>query len=220
MSKLVAYSYSRLSSYESCPRKYYAISVSKRFKDPPNEHSEYGDMVHKAFAEFMRSGKHLPLTLRQYEKYLLPIRAAPGEKVIEQKICLNPNYEQVDWFASDAYIRVISDLTQLNGTTGVLWDWKTGKPADDFTQLKLTAAVTFLLAEELDELTLAFFWLKTKSVAPIKMRRDETTGVWAELQPRVQAYQRAHEEVDFPARPSYLCRYCPDISCPYNELKK
>jgi hypothetical protein len=167
----------------------------------------------------MRNGGHLPLTLRQYEKYLAPIRAAPGEKVIEQKIAINPNYEQVDWFAKDVFCRVISDLTQLNGNTGVLWDWKTGKPADDFTQLKLTGAITFLLAEELDELTLAFFWLKTKQVAAMKLSREGCASVWSEILPRVQRYQTAHEELDFPARPGYICRYCPVKSCPFNETK-
>jgi hypothetical protein len=219
MAKLEAFSYSRLSSFETCPKKFYEISVSKRVKDPPNEFSSYGDFVHKAFAKYMQDGGHLPLTLRQYEKYLAPIRAAPGEKVIEQKIAINANYEQTEWFSKDVFLRVISDLTQLNGTRGVLWDWKTGKASDDFTQLKLTGAVTFLLAEELEELTLAYFWLKTKQVAPVKMKRADCTQVWAEILPRVQRYQTAHEELDFPARPSYACRYCPVKSCPHNESK-
>lgn len=219
MIELVAWSYSRLSSYEGCPKKYHAISVAKSVKDPPNEHSSYGDFVHKAFAEYMRGGEHLPLTLRQYEKYLAPIRAAPGEKVVEQKMAFNKDWQQTDWFAKDTYLRVISDLTQLNGTHGIVWDWKTGKPVDDFTQLKLTGAVTFMMAEELEELTLAYFWLKTKQVAPVKMTRDDCASVWNEILPRVARYQEAHEALDFPARPSYLCRYCPVKSCPFNETK-
>jgi hypothetical protein len=220
MSKeLVAWSYSRLSGYETCPKKFYEISVSKRVKDPPNEHSSYGDFVHKSIAKYMQDGGHLPLTLRQYEKYLAPIRAAPGEKVVEQKITLDSAYQQTDWFSKAAFLRVISDLTQLNGASGVVWDWKTGKPVDDFTQLKLTGAVTFLLAEELEELTLAYFWLKTKQVAATKMKREDCTSVWNEILPRVQRYQEAHEQLDFPARPSYLCRYCPVKSCPFNETK-
>lgn len=218
-SKLVAFSFSRLTSFEECPKKFHEISVSKRVKDPGNQYSEYGDFVHKAFAKYMRDGKALPLTLRQYEKLLRPIRAAPGEKVIEQQIALNQNYEQVEWYAKDTFVRVISDLTQLNGSKGILWDWKTGKPKDDFLQLKLSGAVTFLLAEELEEVTLAYLWLKTKSVAAIKMKRDECTGVWSEILPRVQRYQVAHEQLDFPARPGYYCKYCPVKSCPYNESK-
>jgi len=220
MSKLIAWSYSRLTSYETCPKKYHAISVAKSVQDPPNEHSEYGDLVHKAFAKYMQDGTHLPFAIRHFEKYLAPIKAAPGEKVIEQKITLNPQYQPTGWFDKDAYIRVISDLTQLNGRTGVVWDWKTGKPTDDFTQLKLTGAVTFLLAEELEELTLAYFWLKTKQVAPVKMKREETTSVWSELMPRVQRYQTAHDELDFPARPSYLCGWCPVKSCPFWKENK
>lgn len=219
MSKLEAFSYSRLSSYESCPKKYHAISVAKSVKDEKNEAAQYGDFVHKSFAAYM-NGTKLPMTLRQYEKLLKPIRAAPGEKVIEQKIALNAKYEQVEWFAKDVFVRAISDLTQLNDTKGILWDWKTGKPVDDFTQLKLTGAITFLLVEELEELTLAYLWLKTKQVASIKMTRGECASVWSEILPRVQRYQTAHEELDFPARSGYLCAYCPLKSCPFNTNKR
>jgi hypothetical protein len=217
---LTPFSYSRLTSYESCPRKYYGISVSKKVKDAGNEHTEYGEEVHKAFAEYFKKNKSLPMHLTQYQKFLSPIKAAPGAKIVEQKVAINAKYEGTGWFDADVYCRVISDLTIINDERAVMWDWKTGKPSDDFTQLKLAAAVTFLLAPDVQHITMAYLWLKTKRATFDKIARDEAPLVWAELNPRLPRYQAAHVAGDFPARPSRLCCYCPDKSCPYWEAKK
>lgn len=221
MSAQVAWSYSRLASYETCPRKFWAESVGKTVPFVKSEQAAYGDEVHLAFKDYFKSGTPLPLHLRHFEKIIAPIAKAPGVKSIEQKICLNASWEVVDWFAKDAYLRVISDLTQLNGTHGVLWDWKTGKPKDDFTQLRLNAAVTFHLAPEIQTATVAFLWLQTKKVAPLKMVRADATDVWAELLPRVAKYQEAHVKQDFPPRQNFLCRgWCQVSTCQFWEKKR
>lgn len=216
---LEAFSYSRLDNYESCPKKYFKISVEKSVKDPPNEHTTYGTDLHLAFAEYLKTGKPLPLHLRQWMKTLATIKASPGEKIIEQKIAINANYEPTDWFAKDVYCRVISDLTILNGAQGILWDWKTGKMKEDFSQLKLAGAVMFLLAEELEEVQLCYLWTKDKKVTKEKLTRDEMPTVWADLLPRIERYQNAHAQNIFEARPGFHCRYCPVKTCPHNEKK-
>lgn len=219
MTKPVAFSYSRLSSYETCPKKFHAISVAKTIVDAGNEHTEYGQDVHTAFAAYIKKGKPLPMHLQQYTKYLAPIKASPGEHIVEQKLAINADYEPTGWFDKDVYCRVISDLTTINGPNAVMWDWKTGKPSTDFSQLRLSAAVTFLLAP-VEKITMAYLWLKNKTITSDTIHRSEAPEVWSSLAPRLARYQAAHEKQEFPARPSYLCRYCPVTSCPYNEVKK
>lgn len=217
---LVAYSYSRLTSYETCPKKYYALSVAKTVKDPSNEYTDYGSELHLSFANFLKKGTMLPLHLRQYLPLLNQIKAAPGEHVIEQKICLNEDYTSVDWFAPDAYLRVISDLTILNGAKAAMFDWKTGKMYDDFTQLKLVAGVLFILAPEVESINMAYVWTKTRKVTRETMTRGEAPAMWAQILPRVQRYQDAHAALDFPARAGDHCKYCPVKSCPHNINRK
>lgn len=221
MSQLIAWSYSRLSNYEQCPRKYWHLSVAKDIVEEKGEAASYGDEVHKSFAKFFRYGIELPLHLRQYESQLKQIAAAPGDKIIEQQIALDANFQQVEWFSKKAYLRVISDLTQHHGAHAITWDWKTGRPSDDFTQLKLNAAVTFHLGQEIQTITMAYFWLKTKKVAPETIKREQATDVWAALLPRVQKYQDAHAANDFPPRQNFTCKgYCPVKSCQYWEPKR
>ena len=216
--KLVAYSFSRLDSFETCPRKYYHTSVAKDVKDEPNDAQIFGDQAHKAFKLYFQIGQELPLHLSQYEQYLKPIANSPGHTIVEQEIALDQNYKQVEWFSKDAYIRVKSDLTQQHGTQAVVWDWKFGKPHNKFDQLKLTAAVTFLLAPKIERITMAYFWAKTKEVSPDVMLRAEAPTFWAELQPRVQLYQEAHWRQAFPPKPNFLCKgWCPVVTCQYWE---
>lgn len=220
MSKLTAFSYSRLNAREECPKKYYAVSVAKSHKEEESEHTSYGTEVHLAFANYLKTGKALPLHMVQYTKYLAEIKKYPGTFITEQKLAINASYEPTGWFDGDVYCRIISDLTILNGTTAVMWDWKTGKIKDDFTQLRLAGAVMFLLVPELQRIVLAYFWLKNKKITKEIMTRDQMPGVWSDLLPRIQAYQDAHAAMDFPPKPSWLCRYCPVNSCPHWEPRK
>jgi hypothetical protein len=221
MSDPVAWSYSRLNSYEQCPRKYWHESVGKTVPFIKNEAAIYGDEVHKAFEQFFKYQKKLPLNLLHWTPTLMTIAAAPGEKVVEQQICLNAKWEPVEWYAKDAYLRVKSDLTQINGKQAVLWDWKTGKPSTDFTQLQLNAAVTFHLDKDIEEITMAYLWLKTKLPSVERMQRSAVPDFWAKILPRVAAYQAAHDQQNFPPRANFLCKgYCPIKTCQYWEPKK
>jgi hypothetical protein len=220
VSKLTAFSYSRLNAYEECPKKYYAVSVAKSVKEPETEHTSYGTEVHLAFAEYFKKGKPLPLHMTQYTKYLAAIKQYPGTFITEQKLAINANYEPTGWFDSDVYCRIISDLTILNGDSAVMWDWKTGKIKDDFTQLRLAGAVMFLLVPELKRIVLAYFWLKNKQITKEVMTRDEMPDVWSKLLPRIQRYQDAHAALAFPPKPSWLCGFCPLNSCPHWEPRK
>jgi len=220
MTNLVAVSYSRLESYETCPKKFWHLSIRKDVTDPPNEHTSYGTDLHVAFANFLKTGKALPLAMRHHTRMLTKFRAAPGEHIIEQQIAIDANYQQVGWFDKDVYMRVISDLTIMNPPSALMIDWKSGKMKDDFTQLRVAAAVMFLIAPELERITMSYVWTKNKQVTTDRMTRDDMPSVWAALYPRLTQYQNAFNLEQFPARQGFHCRYCPVKSCPYNEKRK
>lgn len=217
--KLAAWSYSRLESYETCPKKFWHISIRKDVQDPPNEHTIYGDDLHKAFAKFLIKGTALPISIRHYTPLVARFKAAPGEHIVEQQVAINANYAQTGWFDADVYLRVISDLTIMKPPHAVMIDWKTGKPKKDFTQLRVAAATMFMIAPELETISMSFVWLKNKTVDTDRMTREEMPDVWAALHPRLVAYQSAFDNENFPARQGFHCRYCPVKACPYNEKR-
>lgn len=220
MTKLQAFSFSRLESYETCPKKFFHLSIAKDVSDPPNEHTSFGTEVHLAFANYVKGRiKALPLHLRQHTPMLDTIKNAPGDHIVEQQVAINKDYKPTGWFDSDVYCRVISDLTIMNGSHAIMFDWKTGKMKDGFDQLRLAAAVMFLLADELETISMHYVWTKNKQVTSDRMTRDEMPGVWAALQPRLIRYQNAFVMQQFEARQGFHCKYCPVKKCPYNEKR-
>jgi hypothetical protein len=221
LSKQVAWSYSRITSYEQCPRKYWNESVAKTIPFKESEEMAYGKAWHKAAELYVKSGDPLPLHMRHWEPTLKSLKNAPGEKIIEQQIALNAQWQPVEWFAKDAWLRVKSDLTIINGKSAVQFDYKTGKVKDDFTQLQLNSAVTFHLAPELEQITHAFLWVKSKQITKETMMAQQVPEFWSRMLPRVSAYQAAHDQENFPPRPGFLCRgWCEVRTCQYWEPKK
>jgi len=215
-----AWSYSRLTNFETCPRKYWHLSVKKDLKEDESQALIDGNITHKAFERRIRDGKILPIHLRVHEPVMAQIAAAPGEKIVEQQIALSVDWQPVEWFAHEAWLRVKSDLTQYNGTYGVVWDWKTGRPHDDFTQLNLNAAVLLQLAPEIEAVTPAYYWTKARRVAPgPRVTRAKAAEIWGPILERVGRYQAAHDAQDFPPREKFFCKGCPVKDCQYWKPK-
>jgi hypothetical protein len=179
-----------------------------------------GNATHKHFEQRIRDGKLLPIHLRVHEPVMAQIAASKGDKIVEQQIALDIQWQPVEWFASDAWLRVKSDLTQYNGNYGVVWDWKTGRPHDDFTQLNLNAAILLQLAPEIEAVTPAYYWTKPRRVAAgPRVTRGEVAAIWGPILDRVGRYQAAHEAQDFPPKENFFCKGCVVRDCQYWKPK-
>jgi len=210
-----AWSFSVLTTFETCPKKYYHLKVARDAKDGDSEAAAEGKAVHDAMFKRVCKGKPLPLPMRQHEKMAARFADAKGEKHGEMKMCLNNKFEPVDWFAKDAWVRAIADLLIINGDTATIVDWKTGKKKIDFTQLKLSAAVLSRLMPEINNFKLVFVWLRNSDVSFETISKDEIKSVWMEMLPRVKEIETAMKTTSFPAKESGLCGWCPVTQCPH-----
>jgi hypothetical protein len=209
-----AFSYSRLTNYEQCPKKFYATAIAKSFKEPETEQMNYGKAVHKALELRVTVNAPLPAHLAYLEPLVKPLAEGPGTKRAEFQMAVNASLEPTGWFDKDVYCRAIADLTVDVGTKAALFDYKTGKKADDFTQLKLTGSLFFQHAPQVETITCAFVWTKDRSVTKCVIKRDEMGDLWSDLAPRIERYQKAFRDQDFPPRPGRHCKWCPVKSCP------
>lgn len=218
--KAIAWSYSRLTNYEQCPKKFWHMSAapkSERITEPPSEAMRYGNEVHKAIEERISKDKEFPLHLTHLEPIIAKFADAGGEKLVEQQLALNYNMRPTGWFDSDVWCRSIIDFAAVNGDHALVVDWKTGKMGDDFTQQKVAAAMFFIFFPDVQTVDMMYYWLKDKKATTESLKREDAKHVWAAMMKRVKKYVRAHEEMDFPPRQSGLCkRHCPVKSCPYN----
>lgn len=210
-----AFSYSRLSNFEQCPKKFYATSIAKTFKEPETDAMNYGKAVHKALELRVTKNLALPSHLSHLEGIVAPLAASPGTKRAEFQMAINASMEPTGWFEKDVYCRAIADLVVDRGTKAALLDYKTGKKSDDFMQLKLTGSLYFQHASEVEQITCAFVWTKDKSVTKCVIKRDEMGDLWSDLSPRIERYQTAFRNQDFPPRPGRHCKWCPVKACPH-----
>ncbi len=217
---MAAFSYSRLNNFEECPKKFHQVSIAKRFKEKESEQMTYGKEVHKALELRLKQGKALPLHLSHLESLMVTLESGPGIKMTEQQMAITDQFQPTGWFDKDVYCRAIADLIVVNGKRGAVFDYKTGKMSDDFTQMKLTGAVYMQYNPDVEYLDLAFIWIKDKQVTKDKITRDEIPTVWAELLPRINRYQLAFEKQDFPPRQGRYCRWCPVETCQFWSVSR
>lgn len=219
MSKVIAWSYSRLTNFEQCPKKFYHLSVAKDYKEKQSDAMRYGGEVHKAIELRISKGKEFPLHLKHLEPIIEKFSAVPGETLVEQQLALNYNMKPTGWFDNDVWCRAIIDYAALSkdGKHALLVDWKTGKISDDFTQQKVAAAMFFVFFPQVETVDMMYYWLKDKKPTVDSLAREDAQHVWASVLKRVKKYVAAHEATEFPPRPSGLCkRHCPITGCPHH----
>lgn len=212
MSKPLAWSYSSLTAFETCPRRYYLTKVSKEVTEPQTEATLWGNKVHKALENRLVKTTPLPESMAMFEPIAANVvnRAKGGKLEAEQKMALTKDFRTTSWFGKDVWVRGITDFTITKGDKVFIGDWKTGKPTPASAQLMLTAAMTMHQKPWVNTVINAFVWLKDGSITHKTYTREDIPEIWQEFTPRVRRLEVAMEEDKWPARPSGLCRkWCP-----------
>lgn len=210
--KAPPWSYSGLTSFETCPKRYYHIKVAKDTIDAPGEAAMWGSTVHKYLEDRVRDNKPLPITVAGYEGIVAPIINSGGTKLVEEQMAVNSSLAPTQWTAEDAWCRGIVDIgiISLARDRALLLDWKTGKRKTDTDQLMLFAGLAFAHYPQLNVVQTGFVWLKEKKIDKQSFTREDIPIIWQRFIPRVQRFERAYAEATFPPKPSGLCRnYCP-----------
>jgi hypothetical protein len=209
------WSYSALSTFEQCPKKYYHLRIAKDVKDEDSEDAAEGRAVHEALYARVVKGTPLPLPMRVYERMALKFISLPGTKSGELKLALNENLEPTGFFAKDVWVRAVADLVIDHPSGCVIVDWKTGKQKDSWDQLVLSAAVLAQHMPEADNFRLVYAWLRDGQCTGRRFTRAELLGTWSGYIERVNKMYAAGKTTNFPARSSRLCGWCPVKQCPH-----
>jgi hypothetical protein len=212
-----AWSYTSLSAFETCPKRYYLTRIAKEIIEPQTKEMTWGNAVHKAMEHAVVEKKPLPETMKQWQGVADKINAAPGKKHAEQKMAINKYFAPVTWYAKDAWCRGIVDSVVEVDDHAKVFDYKTGKRKLDGSQLKLFSLLTFHTRPWINKVTTAFIWLKDSKIDKDSFVRDDVGMLWQEFLPRLERMQSAYKTGKFPPKPSGLCRnYCPCTGCEYH----
>jgi hypothetical protein len=215
MSTPFAWSYSRLKNYETCPKRHWHYDIAKDVDDD-NAAQGTGNVAHKAFEDRIRKGTKLPLPLLQHEPILAKLAEMPGEIYAEQKLALTSQYKPVDYFGRGVWFRTVIDYCNIHNGIAAVIDYKTGKPADDKTQLQLMSATVMHYDQRIKRVKARLLFMNHDHAERAEFVRDDLPEIWSEILPRVAKFQAAVEMQEYPPRPGGLCkRYCNVVSCPY-----
>lgn len=214
-----AWSYSRLKAFSDCPRRFHETQILKNYTDTTTDQA-WGNAIHAAMATALRDGTDLPTKFRILQKWVDQVRKVKGELLVEDDCqwAITREFQPTAWFAKDVWLRCIADAVKINYPAAMVVDWKAGKSANvDPVQLMLTSLVMFIQFPKLDRVMSLFVWLKEDHKTVQTIYRAEAADRWAEILPRVQRFQQAFQQGNFPPQPGRFCRnWCPVKSCEYH----
>ena len=204
------WSYSALTAFETCPKRFYLTRVSRQVQEPQTEATIWGNKVHKALELYAKGEQPLPKDLKRYAKYVDKILSYEGKRVIEKRVALDKNLRPTTWMAKNVWVRGVIDIGVVGSEKAYLLDWKTGKRKPDSDQLKLFAALAFASFPWIEKVTTGFIWLKEGEFDKEVFTRDQLTEIWGEFHPRLSRLAHAYDADKWTPKPSGLCRnWCP-----------
>lgn len=221
---MTAWSYSSISTFKQCPKKYYHLKVAKDVKDTSSEAMLYGNQVHKAAEDFIKEGTPIP---KKFD-YMVPIVSAlnsiEGEKHCELRFGVaydGKDYKPTGFFSKDVWYRGIADLLIVNEDKAFLVDYKTGKNAKyaDTAQLDMLAAATFTHFPEVTHIKSALAYVVSKEFIRKEHTRDLHESYYTTFSEPLESLAAAEEHNVWNAKSGPLCAYCPVTSCEHNRKR-
>lgn len=217
------WSYSSISLFQQCPRKYYRLRVAKDVKEPMHEHLMYGSDVHKAAEDYVRDDTPLPPKYSYIQPQLDILKAIPGEKYCEHQMGLTQDMQPCDFRAPDVWFRGIADLLVVNGNKARIVDYKTGKSSRyaDTKQLELLALLTFKHFPQVESIKAGLIFLVAKDLVRAEFNNEQQVEAWQKWLPEITRLEQAYDSGVWNPRPNFTCRnYCAVKDCEHNGANR
>lgn len=215
------WSFSALSDYESCPKKYYETRVLKNYVFQDTPQTIYGKEVHTALENYVRDGVELAKNYLRFKKMVDSLINIPGEKYCEYEMALTKD-KQACGFADEArWVRGIVDLLIVDGDYAFIIDYKTGsnkypKPK----QLRLMALMTFAHFPQVKKIKAGLLFVMHNSFIQETYRREDIDESWEKFKVPLERLNMSYENNVWTPNPTPLCGWCPVTSCEFHRPRK
>ena len=215
------WSYSKLKSFETCPKQFYHVTVLKEHPFEETEAIRYGSEFHKAAEDFIGKRVPLPAKFSFAQKMLDNLNAKRGVKLTERKMGLTENLEPCTFFDKDVWFRGIADLIIVDTLGDMAWviDYKTGKSSKyaDKGQLELMALTVFAHFPDISKIRAGLLFVVANDLIKDKYTTFDKEELWKKWLSKHGTMKKAFDLNVWNPKPSGLCRrHCPVIECPHN----
>ncbi len=203
--KIVAWSYSRLSCYESCPLQFKYRNIDK-LPEPKAAPMIRGIKIHNQAAKYLSGEtKIFPPSCENFRELFNDLLELTP--IVEQKWAFDKNWKSVRYFHPTVKLRVTLDvgLNYKDGTAEVI-DHKTGKFYPDNTDYKdqgvLFGGAMIKKFPEIHHVTTRLWFLDSGDEVIEEYGREEILELLADLEERAEIMLNA---TYFPPKPSWKC---------------
>ncbi len=227
-----ALSWSRLSDFLQCPRKFkykYIDKLSNFTAQQESPHLLRGSNVHKALENYTLArldGKKdfvqdsedpaaviKPSSLPEVEttKPLINSFMANYAAVVpEQQISVDINWKQVDWFSKQSYYRAILDLVAISPRSVAIVDYKTGKFKDYSPngpgQLELSATIGMNMWPEVEVVDTMYAYVDHKKTIKRSFTpKEDKERLTTHF---IQIHERVNSEKNWDPTKNEFCNFC------------
>lgn len=217
------WSYSSISLFQQCPRKYYRLRVVKDIVEPPQEHLIYGSAVHKAAEEYVRDGTPIPEKYGFIKPMLDPLKELPGTKLCEHEMGLTKDFKPCGFRDKEVWFRGIADLLVINGNKARIVDYKTSKSSRyaDKKQLELLSLLTFKHFPEIESVSAGLVFLVCNDLVPAKFTAEQQHDSWQKWLVETNRLESAMITDVWNPRPNFTCRgWCPVTDCEHHQDRR
>ena len=219
MSNKIVWSYSSLSLFQQCPKKYYHLRIAKDVKEPETEHILYGKQLHEAAEFYIGKGTPLPPQFAFVQPHLDRLKALGDTHLCEYKMGLTRDLSPCGFFDKDVWWRGVADLIVINGDMAYVVDYKTGKSSRyaDTKQIEIMSLALFKHFPEVKRIKAGLLFVVANDFVRAEYDTSAPETYWVKWLNEVGALEAAYKNNVWNAKPNFSCRqYCAVIECPHN----
>ena len=220
----ITWSYSTLSLYQQCPKKYYHLKVAKDIVEAPSEAMTFGNKIHKIAQDYVESDKPIPAEYVQVmEAPLRRLKSMNGLKLCENKLGLTEDLKPCGFFDKQVWWRGIADIIILQDDKALTVDYKTGQKSKyaDLKQLEILSLALFKHYPHIKKVKAGLMFFFADDFVKADYSLDQEQELWGPWKADVGLLEDSVNSGVWNAKPNFTCRgYCPVTSCAHNQGAK
>lgn len=208
----MTHSFSSLSKFVNCPRMYEAQYITKEFRDTGSEATRKGEIIHKELEQYIKGEtdkQPVAAPVDGLHEVLRGLKASGLPVEVEQDLAIKRDLTPCGFWDKDAYLRGKLDVVVYLPDLTLGKDWKSGKRRNNNFQASTYALLLHSHAPG-SNVQIFFDYLEKGRDKPIEPTHNDMMEV-------IKTAMAIDESTVFPPKPSGLCRWCPVLTCEFNE---
>jgi len=201
------WSYSRLSTYEECPKSYWYSYVENMpgFR-PPSPAANRGSNIHTAAEEYLKNVRKIyPPELQKVSGHAMLLKSKKAQS--ELKLAVTDQWEPCAYNAPEVYLRGVIDILYEEENAIHIQDWKTGQVYDSHSiQMENYVAIAAAHYPTATSYITRLVYIDQGIVTPPKRTESaRLKPIRLLLDGRIK---NAEEDAIYPTTPGAGCKWC------------